>query len=260
MFEVLLISNSPEEIRIWDEAGVNYTFVDLEYLGKEKRQGHLDTVFSKHTTQDITSVRPYVRQGKLLVRINPLNQHSKAEIDEVIERGADVIMLPMFYSEKEVSAVVDMIAGRCELYPLIETPEALKRIEQLSSLSEVSGYHIGLNDLHLASGTRFMFEIVLQPNFEYAVEVLRDRNIPFGFGGVARLGGGVLSAELILSEHKRLGSSKVILSRQFKLEVKPKDAYVEVERLKDFYKNLSAEQCEENRFSFINRVKKIASS
>ena len=258
--EVMLISNNPNEVGVWDEAGVNYTFVDLEYLGKEKRQGHLDTVFSKHNLQDITSVRPYVRQGKLLVRINPLNQHSKTEIDEVIERGADVIMLPMFYSEDDVSAVVDMIAGRCDLYPLIETPEALKRIEQLSSLSNVSGYHIGLNDLHLALGTRFMFEILLQPDFERAVEVLRDRDIPFGFGGVARLGGGMLPAELILSEHKRLGSTRVILSRQFKLEVEPQDASVEIKRLKDFYSNISAEQCEENRVRFISRVKKIAAS
>ena len=55
----MLITNNPNEVGVWDEAGVNYTFVDLEYLGKEKRQGHLDTVFSKHSLQDITSVRPY---------------------------------------------------------------------------------------------------------------------------------------------------------------------------------------------------------
>ena len=37
----------------------------------------------------------------------------------------------------------------------------------------------------------------------------------FGFGGVARIGQGELSAEWVLSEHVRLGSSWVILSRAF---------------------------------------------
>lgn len=43
--------------------------------------------------------------------------------------------------------------------------------------------------------------------------------MPFGFGGIARIGDGLLPAEKILAEHVRLGSSSVILSRTFKGEV-----------------------------------------
>ena len=43
--------------------------------------------------------------------------------------------------------------------------------------------------------------------------------MPFGFGGIARIGDGMLPAEKILAEHIRLGSSSVILSRTFKGEV-----------------------------------------
>lgn len=39
--------------------------------------------------------------------------------------------------------------------------------------------------------------------------------IPYGFGGIARLGCGDLPAERIIMEHYRLGSSRAILSRSF---------------------------------------------
>lgn len=40
--------------------------------------------------------------------------------------------------------------------------------------------------------------------------------MPFGFGGIARIGEGDLPSDNILGEHVRLGSSSVILSRTFK--------------------------------------------
>ena len=45
--------------------------------------------------------------------------------------------------------------------------------------------------------------------------MLRERGIPFGFGGLARTGTGELPAEWVLGEHIRLGSQLVILSRAF---------------------------------------------
>ena len=49
----------------------------------------------------------------------------------------------------------------------------------------------------------------------YCAEILRAHHIKFGFGGVARLGTGMLPAAQILTEHQRLGSTQVILSRDF---------------------------------------------
>ena len=40
--------------------------------------------------------------------------------------------------------------------------------------------------------------------------------MPFGFGGIARIGEGDLPSDNILGEHVRLGSTSVILSRTFK--------------------------------------------
>ena len=41
------------------------------------------------------------------------------------------------------------------------------------------------------------------------------KGIPFGFGGIARLGEGLLPAERVIMEHYRLGSTRAILSRSF---------------------------------------------
>ena len=46
---------------------------------------------------------------------------------------------------------------------------------------------------------------------------IKAKNIPFGFGGMAKIGGD-LPAECILAEYYRLRSSSVILSRVFRSE------------------------------------------
>ena len=43
----------------------------------------------------------------------------------------------------------------------------------------------------------------------------KQAGVPFGFGGIARLGSGILPAERIIMEHYRLGSTRAILSRSF---------------------------------------------
>ena len=42
-----------------------------------------------------------------MVRINPFNVSTKLKIDEVISRGADEIMLPMFKKIDEVNRFID---------------------------------------------------------------------------------------------------------------------------------------------------------
>ena len=43
----------------------------------------------------------------------------------------------------------------------------------------------------------------------------RQKNIPFGFGGIASIGKGLLPSEYVIREHYRLGSTCSILSRSF---------------------------------------------
>ena len=43
----------------------------------------------------------------------------------------------------------------------------------------------------------------------------KEKGIPYGFGGIASLGKGMLPAEKVIAEHYRLGSTCAILSRSF---------------------------------------------
>ena len=69
----MIIENDLELIKKYDSIGVDRIFIDLEILGKKERQGHLDTVISNHSIEDIKNIKPYLKNSKLLVRINPLN-------------------------------------------------------------------------------------------------------------------------------------------------------------------------------------------
>lgn len=213
--KLMLICNDPKVAVAADKAGVDRIFVDLEILGKEERQGHLNTVISRHDISDVAKVRNAVPDSTLLVRVNPLNAHTKLEVDRVIDSGADLLMLPMFHDAETVDCFSKIVAGRAGIIPLVETIGAVRNIRQLTTVPGLKEIFIGLNDLHLSVGKTFMFELLADGTVESLAHVVRGAGLNFGFGGIARLREGLLPAERILGEHVRLGSSSVILSRTF---------------------------------------------
>ena len=102
MLKLKYITNRQEIAKIAENAGVDRIFIDMEYIGKDKRQGGMDTVQSRHTIEDIKNIRAITDKAELLVRCNPIHEateeycSSKEEIDAIVEAGADVIMLPYF--------------------------------------------------------------------------------------------------------------------------------------------------------------------
>lgn len=219
--KLMYITNSPDVARIAEEAGVDRVFVDMEYIGKAARQGGMDTVQSHHTVEDVRRLRAVVRKAELMVRINPIHEatpeypSSKEEIDAVIEAGADVIMLPYFKTAEEVGQFVEMVAGRARTFPLLETPEAAAAIDEILRIPGIDEIHVGLNDLSLGLGKKFMFELLADGTMDTLSEKIRAAGIPFGFGGIASLGRGMLPSEYVIREHYRLGSTATILSRSF---------------------------------------------
>lgn len=213
--KLMYITNNPDVARIAEENGVDRIWVDLETLGKEARQPGMNTVKSNHTLSDVSVIRDSISTSDLLVRVNPLNENSKNEIDEAINRGADIVMLPMFRTADDAKRFVDFVNGRAKVLLLLETIDAEKNIESIVSLDGIDEIHIGLNDLHLEHKQKFMFELLANGNVEALAKTLKKNNIPFGFGGIARLDEGKLPAQHIIAEHYRLGSSMAILSRSF---------------------------------------------
>ena len=217
----MYITNNPEIALIAENAGVDRIFVDLEYIGKDIRQGGMDTVQSKHTIDDIKNVRKVLTTSELLVRCNPIHEASAEygssgdEIDAIVESGADIIMLPYFKTAAEVRRFVELVDSRAKTMILIETPEAVEAIDDILDVAGVDEYFVGLNDLSLGYGKRFMFELLSDGTVENLCNKFRERSLVYGFGGIAAIGRGILPAEHVIAEHYRLGSSCVILSRSF---------------------------------------------
>lgn len=212
---LMMIVNEPQIAGFIVDQGVNRIFVDLESLGKQARQGHLDTWMSSHTPSDVSLVRKAIGPSELMVRLNPLNPGSSDEIEDAIARGADSLMLPMFRTMADLETFCMIVAGRLPVIPLVETGEAFDLLSKVARCEGVSEVFIGLNDLRLSLGLRFLFEPLINGMLDQASEELRDAGVPWGFGGLARHGEGILPAELIIGEHVRLGSTSAILSRTF---------------------------------------------
>jgi 2-keto-3-deoxy-L-rhamnonate aldolase RhmA len=212
---LMYITNDPKIAKIAESSGVDWIFIDLEINGKEERQGHLDTVISRHNIEDVKNVKHVLKTSKLLVRVNPIYEGSLFEINKVIDDGADIVMLPFFKSKEEVDTFVRYVDKRSKTMLLLETPEAVENIDGILSVDGIDYIHIGLNDLHLGYNMKFMFELLADGTVEKLCNKIKSAGIPYGFGGIAQLGKGDLPAEKIITEHYRLGSSMVILSRSF---------------------------------------------
>ena len=212
----MLITANPAIAQYAEQAGVQRIFIDMEVLGKAERQGHLNTHKAHHTYADISTLRAVLTQAELMVRLNPLHDGTPSEIDQAIAHGAQRLMLPMFCRRAEVRRFLDLVNGRVPVTLLTETPQALARLPTyLDDLGPTDHIHIGLNDLSLGMGLDFLFEPVAAGLLDPIADLLNQKGIPWGFGGIARIGMGTLPAELVLSEHVRLGSGWVILSRAF---------------------------------------------
>lgn len=218
---LMYITNNAAIARIAQKAGVDRIWIDMEYIGKEERQAGMNTVKSHHTIEDIVRLRPIVKTSELMVRVNPLHEATKAycssreEIENTLRAGAEVVMLPMFRTRADAERFVELIDGRAKVQLLLETAEAAANVEEICKVQGVDEIHIGLNDLHLAYGKKFMFQLLADGTVEKLCRAMQERGIKYGFGGIARIGYGMLPAEYIIGEHYRLGSTAAILSRGF---------------------------------------------
>lgn len=213
---LMFITNDPALGSHAVASGVDRLFVDLETLGKQERQGHLDTHRATHTPEDVAELRRALPAAEIMARVNPVHDGSAAEIDAVIGAGADFVMLPMFTTAEEVEVFLDLVDGRAGTTLLLETPQALARVDEvLAHRARLDEVHVGLNDLHLGLGLDFMFEVLSGGLVDYLAAKVRAAGVRFGIGGIARVGEGAVPAELVIGEHVRLGSEMAILSRTF---------------------------------------------
>lgn len=219
--KLMYITKDPAVAEIAEMAGVDWIFLDMEFIGKDARQGGLDTVQNRHTVKDVKNIKAAVKTAKVLVRVNPIHDalpnypSSKDEIEASIKAGADILMLPFFKTIQEVKQFVRYVNGRAKTLLLMETVEAANLVDEILEVPGVDMIHLGLNDMHLELGMKFMFELLANGTVEKLGDKIKAKGLPFGFGGIATLDGGALPGSMVLKEHVRLGSSMVIVSRSF---------------------------------------------
>ena len=271
--KLMYITNDVEIAKIAQKNHVDRIFIDMEYIGKDDRQKGMDTVKSHHTIEDIVAIRQILNESELLVRINPIHSRneiykgSEYEINKVIESGADIVMLPMYKTVDEVKQFCDIVNRRAKTMLLVETLEACEILEEVLELGVIDEFHIGLNDLHLAMKKNFMFELLADGTVDKICDKFKKYNVPFGFGGIARLGYGELPAECIIAEHYRIGSTKAILSRSFcnvekinnpkEIEKLFNNEIIKIRNYEEKCKSMSQVDFERNRNVVIDKVKEI---
>ncbi|MCF8719336.1 aldolase/citrate lyase family protein [Nitrospina gracilis] len=268
MLTLMLITNHPDLAKNAVAAGVNRIFVDLEVIGKKERQGHLDTWISGHSMDDARRVREAIPDAELLIRLNPPHPGIEQEIEEALAIGPELLMLPMFRTADELARFSEQVGGRAGVVPLVETPEAADALESIVRVPGLKEVYIGLNDLHLGLKQNFIFQPLADGMVDALAKTILNAGLPFGFGGIARIGEGQLPGEMVLGEHLRLGSSSVILSRTFQRGLVEEDGRVdhsklkyEIEKLREheeYLQRRSPEQIELDRSKVVEIVKLLS--
>ena len=239
LFNLMILVDSPYEAVNAQHAGIDRIFYDLEYVGKAERQHGRNTVLSHNSIDDIPNIRKVLTSSQLLVRTNPIHAYTEMEVEKSISYGADILMLPMVMDSHDVEKYVSFVNRRARVCIMIETAAAMARLDKILAVPGVDEIFIGLNDLHVSMGLTFMFELLSDGIVEYIANKCNNSRTPFGFGGIARIGEGMLPSDNILGEHVRLGSSSVILSRTFKgvvgvdANARPVDLKEEVQKVRN---------------------------
>jgi hypothetical protein len=228
-----LITNDPRLAGEAEAAGIQRIMIDLETHGKAQRQAGQGLFLSTHRLADIPHVKQAVSLSELVVRINPLHAQSGAEIADVIDAGADFIMLPFFQTIEQVVNFHALIAGRVRTILLVETGQAVSTLESIIERSCCDEVHVGLNDLALSLGRSSIFDLVLDGTLDAIASLLSRHGKPYGMGGVGALGRLDLpvSPLAFFIEQISLGASRGWLGRSFRDVVSAGGLDEEVRRL-----------------------------
>ncbi|MBN1663881.1 MAG: aldolase [Deltaproteobacteria bacterium] len=261
-FRLSLITNDPALAREAENAGIDRIGPDLEILGKENRQRKTDAQISRHTLNDIARIRSVLTKADVFVRINPVNPRSPEEIDQVVDSGAGIIMLPMSRTAAEAAHFIALVRNRAQTMLLVETPQAMMRMHEILAVDGLDEVHFGLNDLHLGLKLHSRFEVLSSDVMDALAGAAAEHNIPYGFGAVARYDDPTLPfpPDQVIGEIARLGASRTFLSRYFCPPGRETfDFPYEVRRLRDrftYWSNAGREAQSANRRALRDSVRR----
>ena len=218
--DLLLFAGDPLTDAQAVAAGFRRFVVDWEWRGKDQRQSGADTEINHHTPETLRRLRA-VDTDERWCRLNRFGPWTPEEVETALEAGATHVLLPMVEHPREAERLVALVAGRVCPGILVETVAACAHARELAQVP-LGAVYVGLNDLAISRGRRFIFDAVA----DGTVERLRDVFHPprFGFGGMTVLDGGrPVPARLLLAEMARLHCSFTFLRRSFKRDIAARD-------------------------------------
>jgi hypothetical protein len=217
-FVLTLWTDSAELAAAANAAGIDRVGVDLERIGKRERQRGRGTWISPHRHESLAGLRAALTHAELFARVDPLNPASARQVEELLDHGVEVLMLPMFSHAEEVARFLDIIAGRARTVLLVETRAACEQIEEILALAgDAEEIHLGINDLALSLGSPSRFDVLLSAEVGRVTACTRERGVRLGIGGVGRLHDvrQPIAPDLLYAEYVRLGASASLISRAF---------------------------------------------
>jgi hypothetical protein len=191
--------------------------VDLERIGKLERQRGRGTWISPHVEDDLDRLREVLRHARLFARVNPLHADSKREVESVLARGAEVVMLPMTMDADQARRFVALVGGGATAVLLVEHADALRRLPEIVQVEGVDEVHLGLNDLALSLGLPNRWLVLAGELAAEAGATVRGAGRRFGLGGIGRPGdeGLPVPSDLVYAEYARTGATGALISRSF---------------------------------------------
>lgn len=232
--ELLLFSKDLSLVEVADRAGMDGFIIDWEDRERFQRQQLAgEPVDTTDDLQRITSIT----QRPVWCRINQPGEWTEAEVEQAIEHGADLILLPMVRSPDEVKHFLSLVAGRTQTGVLVETVEACACAPQLAALP-LDRVYVGLFDLLRSRGGGDLFE----PLTDGTVERLRHvfHTSAFGVAGLTTVDRGAPIPCLELMAHlQRLGCDFTFLRNAFKRDIVGRDMAEELRRIRASWKQLS---------------------
>lgn len=223
-FVLTAITSDPETVSALDAAGVDRIGIDIERLGKLRRQRHVPQArISGHQLDDLAVVAAHLTRADVFARLNPLHEGSRTEVERALALGARVLMLPYFTGPREVAGFVEMIGARASPVLLLETAAAVARLPEIVKVQGVAEIAVGLNDLHLSLGLSNPFDVVVSDLMDTVAARVRDAGLRFGFGGLARFDDRTLPVppDLVYAQYPRLGATSAWLARSFFAGLEP---------------------------------------
>lgn len=222
--ELIVIGNDADLAVRAIDAGVDRCLIDLESRGKMERQRRHHTFISDHSLTDVASMRTVLPPGALEVRVDAVHEGSRAQIDAVVDAGADMVMAPMVESVTDAQTFVDLVAGRARTCLLVETVVGIGQLPTLVAVAGVDEVHIGLNDLMISRGADNLFSPLVDGTLDDPARRVRAAGLGLGIGGVTAPGVPGLPAlpvdpDRLIGELVRLDVTLAWLGRSFRAAV-----------------------------------------